>query len=79
MCIRFVLFATNDTNWCRSLDNVLVLILLKEIIIQDGECCGDAIKTTCHTPYNKECGKFERASLDHDNNDDDDSLFMNTC
>ena len=27
--------------------------------------CGDAIKTTCHTPYGKECGKFEEASLNH--------------
>ena len=41
----FILFVTNDTDWCRSLDDVLLLILLNEIRIQDGECRGDAKQT----------------------------------
>ena len=27
----FVLFVTNDTNWCGSLNDVLLLIILNEI------------------------------------------------
>ena len=32
---------TNDTNWYRSPDNIMVLIFSNEIRIQDGECRGD--------------------------------------
>lgn len=42
MDIRVVLFVTNDTNWCGSPDDVLVLILSNERNIQDKERCGDA-------------------------------------
>jgi hypothetical protein len=74
----FVLFPTNDTNWCGSLDDVLILILLKKIRIQDGECCGNAIKTTCHTPCRKR--QFVRILKEQVqiivDNDNDDSLFM---
>ena len=62
---RFVLFVTNDTNWCRSPNNVLILILSNEIKIQDRERHGDAIKTTSHISCPKECEKFEGESLDH--------------
>ena len=66
MYIRFVLFVTNDTNWCTLVpDNALVLILSNDIRIQDGEHREDTIKTTCSTPYNKECGKIGGANLDH--------------
>ena len=65
MYIRFFLFAANNTNCCGSPDDALVLILLNEIRIQDGERCGDAIKTTCHTPCGKECGRFKVAKLDY--------------
>lgn len=59
------MFVTNDTNWCRSLDHVLILILWNEIRTQDREPHGDAIKTTCHIPCPREYEKFEGESLDH--------------
>jgi hypothetical protein len=65
MYIRFVLFSIIDTNCRGSPNGVLVLILLNEMKILDGEHRGDAIKMTCHTPCGKECGKYEGASLDH--------------
>ena len=61
-----MLFVTNDTNWCGLFDNGLVLIFSTDIRIQDEEHCEDTIKTTCCTPYIRECEKFEEANLDHD-------------
>jgi hypothetical protein len=65
--IRFVLFATIDTNCCGLPNNELVLILSNSIRIQDGEHreLQGTIKTTCCTPYIRECGDFGGANLDH--------------
>jgi hypothetical protein len=41
---RFALFAINNTNWCGSPNDVVVLTLSSEIRIQDGKCRGDTIK-----------------------------------
>ena len=48
----FVLFVTNDTNWCGSLNDVLLLIILNEIDYKMESTMGTPNKPTneiaCH-------------------------------